>query len=349
MSTCSWFAPLDSRAWASEQAVDQPEDAGDFRITTAQVRAKDRFSFWTDFTSVHSEPIIVPNTPLHDYRSVALSRQRADVTITQAISDPMGFLRTPKRAGRLRSDRVRISYCRRVDGGIESGGKSARISDGAVYFRDYAGPGSFWTHDIFEETWLFVPRAWLVDSGKIAQDFDGAVFQADHFLAELMAQRIGAVVAHADDADGFTQAVNDLRRGIEDAFAARVSDSHRDKLLLKARQMHQIKAYLARHAGEIDLTPDRIADALGLARSTLYRLLKEEGLQVSAHVAEIRLAAIARTLRDPAWSDHVIGEIAAQWGHIDQAYFARAFKRRFGLTPGQWRAQGAQSNLRAYL
>jgi hypothetical protein len=153
MSTCSWFAPLDSRAWASEQAADQPEAAGSVRITTAQVRAKDRFSFWTDFTSVHSDPIIVPNTPLHDYRSIALIRQRADVTITQAISDPMGFLRTPKRAGRLRSDRVRIAYCRRVDGGIESGGKSARISDGAVYFRDYAGPGSFWTHDVFEETW----------------------------------------------------------------------------------------------------------------------------------------------------------------------------------------------------
>jgi AraC-like DNA-binding protein len=194
-----------------------------------------------------------------------------------------------------------------------------------------------------------VPRAWLADAGKIAQDFDGSVFQADHFLAKLMAQRIGAVVAHADDADGFTQAIDDLRGSIEDAFAARVSDSHRDKLLLKARQIHQIKAYLARHAGEIDLTPDRIADALGLARSTLYRLLKEEGLQVSAHVAEIRLAAIARTLRDPAWSDHVIGEIAAQWGHIDQAYFARAFKRRFGLTPGQWRAQGAEPSLRAYL
>jgi len=310
-----------------------------------------RFAFWSDYVSVHSNAFIVPNTPLHDYRTRATLHERDDVSIQRAVSDPIGFVRTPQHVARHRADRVRISYCAKVDGGIESGGRAARITNGAVYFRDYRGIGNFWSHGVFEETWLFVPRDWFVESGKVTQGFDGAAFQSDHFLARLMAQKIEAVATHANDShdSSFHQAVKALRVGIEDIFAARSSDSHRKKLLMKAERLQQVKAYMNRHADDMDLTPDRIADALGLARSTLYRLLQEEGLQINAHVAEYRLTMVARTLRDMAWTGRSIGEIAALWGHIDQAYFARAFKKQFGMTPSDYRAQGPVGSPRAYL
>jgi AraC-like DNA-binding protein len=318
------------------------------RITTGHLKPEDRFKFWTDFTGTHSDALVMPNTPLHDYRAAATFHERDDVTVIQAVTDPLGFMRTPRHAAKLRADRVRISYCAQVDGGIESGGKAARITNGAVYFRDYRGAGHFWTHGAIKETWMFVPREWLVDSGKlVAASFDGAVFQEDPFLARLMAGRIQAVANHAGD-DTFADAIRNLRTGIEDIFAARSSDSHRKKLLVKTERLQRVKTYLARHAGEPDLAPDRIADVLGLARSTLYRLLQEEGPQVNTHVAGYRLSAIARTLRDPAWADRPIGEIAGLWGHIDQAYFARAFKRQFGMTPSDYRAQGAIPTERAY-
>jgi len=318
------------------------------RVGTAQWQPKDRFALWTAYTSTHSAPLVMPNTPLHDYRIAATLQERGEVTINQAVGDPMGFLRTPKHAARLRADRVRISYCRRVSGGIESGGKAAGIADGAVYFRDYRGPGRFWSHSVIDETWLFVPREWFVESGKATRDFDCAVFQSDHFLAGLVAQRIKAVATHASDDAAFAEAVRGLRATVEDVFAARSSDSHRKMLQVKAERLRRVKAYLAQHAGDSDLTPDRIADALGLARSSLYRLLQDEGLQVSAYVAEYRLTAIARTLRDPAWTECSIGEIAALWGHFDQAYLTRVFKRRFGETPSRYRLHGTIDTARAF-
>jgi len=317
-------------------------------LGTAGWAAKDRFALWTDYTRTHSSPLVMPNTPLHDYRVAANSREQGDVTIYQAICDPLGFMRTPRHAAALRSDRVRISYCRRVDGGIESGGKATRITDGAVYFRDYKGAGQFWSHSVFEETWLFVPREWLADGGRATWDFDGAVFQSDRFLRQLMAQRIGAIARHANDEAGFANAVRGLRTTIEDVFAARSSDSHRKSLQIKADRLRQVKAYMARHAADRELTPDRIADALGLARSSLYRLLREEGLQVSAYVADYRLNAIARSLRDPAWAAASVGDIAALWGHFDQAYLTRAFKKCFGETPSRYRLQGLSETGRAH-
>ena len=319
-------------------------------ISTAPWRSKDRFPRWAEYVRPHSSPIAMPNTPVHDYRVTAKLQDRGEVTINQAMSDPIGFQRTPAHAANLRSDRVRISYCARVEGGIESGGTAAPIADGAVYFRDYHGPGRFWSHGPLEETWLFVPRAWFLECGRALGAFDCAVFQSDMFLARLLAERIKAVATRANDTTvRFDEAVRNLRRTIEDAFVARADESHRKSLLLKADRLRRVKAFLAQHAGDSDLTPDRIADALDLARSTLYRLLKEENLQVSTYVAEYRLNAIRNSLRDPAWAGHSIGEIAALWGHLDPAYFARAFKRRFGETPSQFRAAATIGPSRPFL
>jgi len=317
-------------------------------LGTARWAPKDRFALWTDYTRTHSAPLVMPNTPTHDYRVAANIREQGEITICRAINDPLGFLRTPRHAAALRSDKVRISYCRRVDGGIESGGKTTRISDGAVYFRDYQGPGHFWSHSVFEETWLFVPREWLTDGGRVTQDFDGTVFQSDHFLSRMMAGRIEAITRHAHDDIGFADAVRSLRAAIEDVFAARSSESHRRNLQRKAERLQRIKGYMARHAADRDLTPDRIADALGLTRSSLYRLLQEEGLQVSAYVADYRLNAIAQSLRDPAWSAASVGDIAALWGHFDQAYLTRVFKKRFGETPSRYRSRGLAETGRAF-
>jgi AraC-like DNA-binding protein len=88
--------------------------------------------------------------------------------------------------------------------------------------------------------------------------------------------------------------------------------------------------------------------ALGTARPSLYRLLQDEGLQVNAHVADYRLNAIARTLRDPAWAAASVGDIGALWGHFDQAYLTRVFKKRFGETPSRYRSHSAAETARAY-
>lgn len=329
----------------ADESLQQPSVQN---VGTSQWRPRDRFSLWGDYVSKHAEAVAISSTPLHDFRVAATLTERGDVTIAQAVIDPMCSVRTARHAANIRSDVVRISYGRRVDGGIESGGKAVPVSDGAVYFRDYRGPGYYWSHSVIDETWLYVPRDWLVQSGRIAEGFDCAVFQADSFLARLMAQRIEAVANPANDDATFDRATLDLRRMIEDAFAARSSDSHRQALLVKADRLRRIEAFMTRHAGDADLTPDRIADGLGLSRATLYRLLKDEGLQVSAHIGEYRLTAIARTLRDPAWADHPIAEIAARWGHFDPAYFGLLFKRRFGQTPGDYRRIAAEGAARAF-
>ena len=93
-----------------------------------------------------------------------------------------------------------------------------------------------------------------------------------------------------------------------------------------------IGSLLTRNRLDIDL----VAEAAGLSRRTLQRRLQARGASYAGLVerTRLRLAAdwLARTLMP-------IGEIAALLGYRDGGNFSRAFRRRTGMTPQQYRRQ----------
>src|SRR3546814_4060534 len=83
-----------------------------------------------------------------------------------------------------------------------------------------------------------------------------------------------------------------------------------------------------------DLTADAIARAIGCSRASLYRLFEQRGLAVAEHVRAVRLNHSRTLLRDPRLG---IGDIALRCGYDDLSAFGKAFRRRFGMTPRDWR------------
>jgi AraC-like DNA-binding protein len=84
------------------------------------------------------------------------------------------------------------------------------------------------------------------------------------------------------------------------------------------------------------LCEPRIAAELGLHSRSLRRKLAAEGSSVKALIDEVR-DQLARQLL--AETRLPLVDIALALQYTDVASFARAFKRRIGLPPGQWRAQ----------
>lgn len=100
-------------------------------------------------------------------------------------------------------------------------------------------------------------------------------------------------------------------------------------------------AYLDSHLGDADLDLARVAATLGLAPRTLQAMFQEQDLTFTHSLLERRLLAAQRQLGD---GRHVrIGEVAYAVGFSDLSYFNRAFRQRFGMTPGECRrnADGA--------
>lgn len=86
-----------------------------------------------------------------------------------------------------------------------------------------------------------------------------------------------------------------------------------------------------------NLTPDRIAHAVGCSRATLYRLFAHHDETVAAAVWQARLERARRLLASGEGIAMPIGDVAMSSGFTDVPTFNRMFKRRYGMTPSEAR------------
>lgn len=94
------------------------------------------------------------------------------------------------------------------------------------------------------------------------------------------------------------------------------------------------------------LDATRVAQAQGISRRRLDELMRQWlGVSVTAQIATRRLQQAAAALADPGHARLSVLQIAFAAGFEDPAHFSRAFKRRFGCTPRQWRSRTHRADI----
>lgn len=88
---------------------------------------------------------------------------------------------------------------------------------------------------------------------------------------------------------------------------------------------------------DTELTPERVANDLGISRRYLQVLLAGTGTSFVQELNAARLDRASDLLTDPRAASLSLGDIAFRCGFLDPGYFARLFRKRFGMTPSQWR------------
>ncbi|MBO9604149.1 MAG: helix-turn-helix domain-containing protein [Novosphingobium sp.] len=96
--------------------------------------------------------------------------------------------------------------------------------------------------------------------------------------------------------------------------------------------------YIELNLSVAGLTAETVAQDQRISRRRLDQLMHEAfGHSIASQLWSRRLEQAAADLRDPHRSNRSIAQIAFANGFEDAAHFTRAFKRRFSITPGQWR------------
>jgi AraC-like DNA-binding protein len=86
------------------------------------------------------------------------------------------------------------------------------------------------------------------------------------------------------------------------------------------------------------LSAAEVAQDQHISRRRLDQLMCDaHGQSITEFLWNRRLARAAMDLRDPKMAALTAAQIAFANGFEDAAHFTRAFRRRFGTTPGQWR------------
>ncbi len=106
------------------------------------------------------------------------------------------------------------------------------------------------------------------------------------------------------------------------------ADAHRHRLLRCIRDRLDDPQFDVRKA----------AAACGISPRYVHVLMRDTGRSFSRYLLERRLEHCHEALQSKAGRSCSITEIAFRWGFNDMSHFSRAFRKRYGLAPREFRA-----------
>ncbi|MGX9221960.1 transcriptional regulator FeaR (plasmid) [Massilia varians] len=101
------------------------------------------------------------------------------------------------------------------------------------------------------------------------------------------------------------------------------------------RSLRRALDYIDLHLQSDELTPEQIAASIGISVRSLYRAFARQGLIVAQYIRNRRLDRCAASLRTMR-SGTKLAALCYDWGFPNPSHFSRAFKARFGISPGQY-------------
>lgn len=110
---------------------------------------------------------------------------------------------------------------------------------------------------------------------------------------------------------------------------------------VRAARLRAIKADIGRHFCEPGLSIDAIAMRHSVTPRYVRKLFHEEQTTFSDFVLFLRLERSRQLLRSPARAISTIASVAHACGFNDLSYFNRTFRRRYGLTPSEFRNEAS--------
>jgi AraC-like DNA-binding protein len=257
---------------------------------------------------VHSDAVQIRHTRSHVAR----------------VTNPSYLLLTPLRGGfELRIDRQ----------------AAQRVASGEFCLLDHALPYELQHGDGVRVLCVDIPRATL--EGLLPQPAlsIGRIMGSDTCLSRLLAtlmQGLGSELAPGAQ----PQFAPTLAQCLLQFVAAAYGDSS-DAAPAASTRHQALLACIDARLNDPQLGPDEVARAAGISTRRLRALLAEGGESFSAYLLRRRVERCAQLLRDARWRTHSITEIAFRCGFNNATHFGYAFKRRYGLTPREYRSAGS--------
>jgi AraC-like DNA-binding protein len=264
-----------------------------------------------------------------------LSRGVSVCTIT---SDPAVIMRTPRLTACAGSDDLHLSVQVRSAAVIHQGSASAAMSPGSVaayatnlpYQLDYFGPGQRLIVMQVSRAALGLPSATIASA-------PGSIAVTDSAGRRVFSSYMRSLVGTSGRLDPQTR--DDFARVAVELAATMLRSSeagHRVVPDSRESLLYTVQSFIRDQAPSAELTIEDIARTHYVSRRKLYDLFAQIQTTPSAYLREERLRSASTLLTDP--DVHLpIAAIAFQCGFADVTTFTRAFRRRFEMTPRDWR------------
>jgi AraC-like DNA-binding protein len=185
---------------------------------------------------------------------------------------------------------------------------------------------------------MTVPREVLSEMLPPSADLHGVVLRGDRGAGGLLADYMKSLFSRLESVEA-AQAPAIARVTIEMVAACSyptADTAARARAPIEGVVLDRIKRYIDENLGSRELSPHSLSQRFRVSRSQLYRMFEPVG-GVAGYIQTRRLDCAFAQLRNPLQRHRRIFEIAFDSGFSSISHFNAAFRRQFGVSPGELR------------
>lgn len=295
---------------------------------------------WQDVASRTFVPLQCESPAAAFQGSVEVIRLGAGISVCDVASRPAVITRTSRLASASAADDLYLSLQVRSHGVIYQGAGAAAVAPGSVsVYASHIPHRLDYSHEDQRQLVVQVPRAELDLPAHTMDAAAGSIAVADSSARKVFFSYISSLISTHDDMeesarDGFGRVTAELA-----ATMLRTAETgHRVVPGSAESLLYTIQSFIRDEARSADLTLDAVAHAHFISRRKLYDLFALIHTTPSAYIRDQRLRLASKLLSDPTMRLSV-AEIALSCGFGDITTFTRAFRRRYEMTPREWRSR----------
>ena len=303
---------------------------------TRSVEPQERFAVWRDSINVvFDAKIDMRITPTRFHAQVDATAL-GQIVLGRITSETQSFERPPQKILTDGLDSYIVQVFTKGHCEVQDGRTVRQVRSGDIYIIDASAPLQAVDYG-FQTVSAVIPRNLLSRRLVSADGHHRRVIPRETALGKLLYGFILSLDANRADMtlDEGLASIEPLLSLTESILNAR---SEQASVSLDAAidfaVVNAVLDFIDDNLGDPALSPEMIASALGLSRSRLYRLFHH----LDGIASEIRRRRLRRSLHDLLNAGQrglQVSEIAYRWGFNSDSDYIRAFKRQYGLTPGQ--------------
>lgn len=290
-------------------------------------------------------------TPPSFEASLTSSTQLANLSLTRLQSHGFGVSRTYAHTRKADADDFMLVFHHSAQHGqLDHKGMQSALKPGAAVLIDTARPYSFNFGGPIEQTVIKLPRAAtclldrnagqpLASDGSASLRVLAAVIrELEEIDSDLTNRGNGpnasaAMASMASEADVLINSAVELVTSAFGRLGTAQPNVGREALLKSAQDFVKSRLW------DPNLGPEAMANHIGSSVRFVSQLFSSQGTSPAAYVRDERLAKARDLLVSPERQNTAIFDIAVRVGFVDATTFARAFRRRYGITPSELRRE----------
>jgi AraC-like DNA-binding protein len=287
---------------------------------------------------------VIPLTAEEDFHITTTTMMTGNALLVDSHGTALEYDRTPAHIARGGLDHYHVTFCLEGEMWFGSGRREMTQRPGDIGLVDMAQPNrtvltaADGAH--YRLLSLILPRALMAPRLAHPDSVTATHLPASHPHACLLASQFAALwqlpSKEAGSPDAMIGAIADIVAGA----AGGTADTERG---VERAEHHLCRAMIKRHIAdnlETPLSPQDLCRHFGISRASLYRLFEADG-GLAHYMQEQRLNRALMLLVSPDSQGRRLIDLAVDLQFSSDSTFVRAFRRQFGVTPGEVRKQAA--------